>query len=168
ASSQLIGVETMRKYNITEHTNCAEYGKLAVQQVRIVSSSGTNDCHRSLFEYQLNSALGAKNYFEATKGPFKRHQFGGTIGGALKKDKLFVFGNYEGFQQRLAQSTRTIYPDMQSRQGLLPCYLAYPTSTAANCPDRAAYVPVPNLKPGMLPFANHFWPAPNSTEVLSA
>src|SRR5439155_17695808 len=69
------------------------------------------------------------------------------------------------FQQRLAQSNRSIYPDAQSRQGLLPCYLAYP-STPGACPDRAAFVPVPDLKPGMLPFANAFWPVPNGPEVL--
>src|SRR6059036_1077481 len=166
ASSQLLGVEAVREYNVLEHTYGAEYGKRAGGQVRIVTSSGTNDWHGSLFEYHRNSALDAKNYFEATKGPFKRHQFGGTIGGPLKKDKLFVFGNYEGFQQRLGQSNRSVYPDAQSRQGLLPCYLAYPTNVAANCPDRAALVPVPNLQRGMLPFANNFWPLPNGPEVL--
>ena len=83
------------------------------------------------------------------------------------KDKLFVFGNYEGFQQRLGQSNRSVYPDVPSRQGLLPCYLAYPTNVAANCPDRTANVPVPNLRPGMLPFANNFWPVPNGPEVFA-
>ena len=168
ASSQLLGVEAVREYNVLEHTYGAEYGKRAGGQVSIVTSSGTNQWHGSLFEYHRNSALDAKNYFEDTKGPFKRHQFGGTIGGPLKTDKLFVFGNYEGFTQRLAQSTRSIYPDVQSRQGLLPCYLAYPGNVAANCPDRAAFVPVPNLQRGMLPFANAFWPVPNSSELLSA
>jgi len=167
ASSQMLGVEAVREYNVLEHTYGAEYGKRAGGQVSIVTSSGTNQWHGGVFEYMRNSALDATNYFELTKGPFKRHQFGGTIGGPLKKDKLFVFGNYEGFQQRLAQSTRAIYPDVQSRQGLLPCYLAYPTNVAANCSDRAAYVLVPNLKPGMLPFANAFWPVPNSLEVFT-
>jgi len=148
ASSQLLGVEAVREYNVLEHTYGAEYGKRAGGQVSIVTSSGTNDWHGSLFEYHRNSALDAKNYFEATKGPFKRHQFGGTIGGPLKKDKLFVFGNYEGFQQRLAQSTRTVYPDVQSRQGLLPCYLATPSACppTADPAARAAFVPVPNLQ----------------------
>src|SRR2546427_611463 len=166
ASSQLLGVEAVREYNVLEHTYGAEYGKRAGGQVSIVTSSGTNDWHGNLFEYMRNSALDAKNYFEDAKGPFKRHQFGGTIGGPLKTDKLFVFGNYEGFQQRLAQSTRAIYPDVPSRQGFLPCYLAYPTTPGA-CPDRAALVTVPNLKPGMLPYANAFWPVPNSSEVFT-
>src|SRR5438874_5800460 len=167
ASSQLLGVEAVREYNVLEHTYGAEYGKRAGGQVSIVTSSGTNYWHGNLFEYMRNSALDAKNYFEDAKGPFKRHQFGGTIGGPVKKDKMFVFGNYEGFQQRLAQSTRGIYPDAPSRQGLLPCYLAYTANTQASCPDRRALVAVPNLKPGMLPYAQLWWPVPNSSEVLS-
>src|SRR5947199_9900672 len=167
ASSQLLGVEAVREYNVLEHTYGAEYGKRAGGQVAIVTSSGTNQWHGDLFEYHRNSALDAKNYFEDAKGPFKRHQFGGTLGGPLKKDKVFVFGNYEGFQQRLAQSTRAIYPDLESRQGLLPCYLAFPTTVASSCPDRAAFVTVPNLKQGMLPFANAFWPQPNGSDPTS-
>src|SRR3989475_7079361 len=155
ASSQLLGVEAVREYNVLEHTYGAEYGKRAGGQASIVTLSGTNQWQGNLFEHMRKSALDAKNYFEDAKGPFKRHQFGGTIGGPLKKDKLFVFGNYEGFQQRLAQRTRAIYPDVPSRQGLLPCYLAFPNAQSS-CADRAAYVPVPNLQRGMLPFANNF------------
>src|SRR5436309_1692972 len=110
--------------------------------------------------------LDARDFIQPQQGPIKRHQCGGTIGGPLMKDKLFVFGNYEGFQQRRGQSNRSVYPDVPSRQGLLPCYLAYPTNIAANCADRAALVPVPNLQRGMLPFANNFWPVPNGPEVL--
>src|ERR671937_920644 len=81
ASSQLLGVEAVREYNVLEHTYGAEYGKRAGGQVSIVTSSGTNQWHGDVFEYLRNSALDAKNFFEATKGPFKRHQFGGTLGG---------------------------------------------------------------------------------------
>src|SRR5207248_76703 len=170
ASSQLLGVEAVREYNVLEHTYGAEYGKRAGGQVNIVTSSGTNDWHGNVFEYHRNSALDARDFFQTKKGPFKRHQFGGTVGGPLMKDKLFVFGNYEGFTQRLAQSTRGIYPDPQSRQGFLPCYLATPSACpAASAPfaARAALVPVPNLKPGMLPYANLWWPVPNGSEVPS-
>src|SRR6266705_3523855 len=146
ASAQLLGVDAVREYNVLEQTYGAEYGKRAGGQGSIVTSSGTNQWHGDVFEYLRNSALDAKNYFEDAKGPFKRNQFGGALGGPLKKDKVFVFGNYEGFQQRLAQSTRAIYPDVQSRQGLLPCYLAFPTTVSSSCPDRAAFVTVPSLK----------------------
>src|SRR5205809_4215643 len=68
ASSQLLGVEAVREYNVLEHTYGAEYGKRAGGQVSIVTSSGTNDWHGNLFEYMRNSALDAKNYFEDAKG----------------------------------------------------------------------------------------------------
>ncbi|PYS15793.1 MAG: TonB-dependent receptor [Acidobacteria bacterium] len=169
ASSQLLGVEAVREYNVLEHTYGAEYGKRAGGQVSIVTTSGTNQWHGDLFEYLRNSALDARNFFEEAKGPFKRNQFGGTLGGPLKKDKLFVFGNYEGFRQRRSQTSRAIYPDGPSRQGLLPCYLATPSACPASAPfaARAALVPVPNLKPGMLPYANLFWPVPNGPQVPS-
>src|SRR5438309_1584462 len=126
ASSQLLGVEAVREYNVVEHTYGAEYGKRAGGQVSIVTSSGTNQWHGDVFEYLRNSALDARNFFEVAKGPFKRNQFGGAIGGPLKKDKAFVFGNYEGFQQRLARSDRQIVPDTQSRLGFLPCNVITP------------------------------------------
>src|SRR5439155_1313091 len=168
ASSQLLGVEAVREYSVLEHTYGAEYGKRAGGQVSIVTSSGTNQWHGDLFEYHRNSALDAKNFFTEEKNPFKRHQYGGTIGGPLMKDKLFVFGNYEGFQQRLGQSSRSVYPDVPSRQGFLPCYLATPTACPATAAPaaRAALVLGPNLQRGMLPFANNFWPVPNGLEVL--
>src|SRR5437016_1199407 len=103
ASSQLLGLEAVREYNVLEHTYGAEYGKRAGGQVSIVTSSGTNQWHGGLFEYHRNSALDAKDFFADEKNPFKRHQYGGTIGGPLMKDKLFVFGNYEGFRERLCQ-----------------------------------------------------------------
>jgi hypothetical protein len=165
ASAQLLGVEAVREYNVLEHTYGAEYGKRAGGQISIVTSSGTNQLHGDVFEYLRNSALDARNFFEQTIGPFKRNQFGGALGGPIKKDKLFLFGNYEGFRQRLAQSNRAIVPDTQARQGLLPCNIITPAPSP--CPA-SGYAPVPNLKQGMLPYANTFWPAPNGPEVLLA
>src|SRR5207248_1877117 len=139
-------------------------GKRAGGQISVVTSSGTNQLHGDLFEYLRNSALDARNFFEPAIGPFKRNQFGAALGGPLKKDKLFLFGNYEGFRQRLAQSSRAIVPDGPSRQGLLPCNLIAPAPIP--CPA-SGFAPVPNLKQGMLPYANSFWPAPNGPEILT-
>src|SRR5437867_8953576 len=97
AGGQLLGVDAVREYNVLSDTYGAEYGKRAGGQISIVTSSGTNQVHGSLFEFVRNSAFDARNFFDQGIGtpPFKRHQFGGTLGGPLKKDKLFLFGNYE-------------------------------------------------------------------------
>src|SRR5437870_5839771 len=157
AGGQLLGVDAVREYNVLQHTYGAEYGKRAGGQIAVVTSSGTNTWHGSGFEYLRNSALDARNFFDQTTStpPFKRNQFGGTLGGPIKKDKLFIFGNYEGFQQRLALSQLAIVPDNCARQGLMS------TVSAAACGG-----PVPNLKTRILPFVNAFWPAPNGSEYL--
>src|SRR5438094_1168247 len=166
ASRELLGVEAVREFNVLTDTYSAEYGKRAGGQINIVTTSGTNQLHGTAFEYLRNSALDARNFFDQTIGapPFKRNQFGGALGGPLKKDKMFVFGNYEGFRQRLALSSRAIVPDLESRQGLLPCNVITPAPSP--CPA-SGFAPVPNLKQGMLPYANAFWPSPNGPEVLT-
>src|SRR6058998_2903323 len=98
AGGQLLGVDAVREYNVLSDTYGAEYGKRAGGQISIVTSSGTNQLHGSVYEFLRNSALDARNFFDDTIStpPFKRNQFGATLGGPLKKDKLFLFGNYEG------------------------------------------------------------------------
>lgn len=149
ASAQLLGVDAVREFNVLADTYGVEYGKRAGGQVNIVTSSGTNQLHGDLFEYLRNSAFDARNFLDQTIGtpPFKRNQFGGTLGGPLKKDKMFLFGNYEGFRQRLAASSASVVPGALARQGLLP--------------DGS---PVPNLKPAMKDYANAFWPKPTTTD----
>src|ERR1019366_3886848 len=97
ASGQLLGVDAVREFNVVQHTYGAEYGKRAGGQVSIVTSSGTNQLHGDVFEFLRNSVLDARNFFDFPIGeriaPFKRNQFGGSLGGPIKKDKDFLFGN---------------------------------------------------------------------------
>src|SRR2546428_1995095 len=149
ASRQLLGVEAVREFNVLTDTYGAEYGKRAGGQINIVTSSGRHQLHGSAFEYLRNSALDARNFFVQTTGapPFKRNQLGGSVGGPLKKDKLFLFGTYEGFQERLSRSSASVVPGAFARKGLMP--------------DGS---PVPGLKPEMLKYANAFWPAPSTPD----
>jgi hypothetical protein len=143
-SGDLLGIDAVREFNVLTDTYGAEYGKRAGAQVTVVTQSGSNALHGSLFEFLRNSALDARGIFD--KGPvppFRRNQFGGALGGPLKKDRLFAFGNYEGFRQSLAVSGVSIVPDQLARQGLLP---------NGN--------PVANLNQSMLPYMS-FWPEPN-------
>src|SRR5712692_2627808 len=155
AGGQLLGVEAVREYNVISNTYGAEYGKRAGGQISVVTTSGTNQLHGDVYEYLRNSAFDARNFFDQTIGtpPFKRHQFGGALGGPIKKDKLFLFGNYEAFRQRLALSQLAIVPDNCIRQGQFP-------NASGAC------APVANLQQGMVPFAKYFWPAPNGSEFL--
>ena len=152
-SGELLGIDAVREFNVLSDTYSAEYGKRAGAQVTVVTQSGTNQLHGSLFEFIRNSALDARNTFDqGFVPPFRRNQFGGAAGGPIKKDRLFVFGNYEGFQQRLAVTNVSVVPDNQARLGNLP--------NAAG-----VYTKVANLNPAMLAYMS-FWPVANGPELL--
>jgi len=169
-STQLLGVEAIREFNVLGHSYGAEYGKRSGGQVTAVTQSGTNQLHGTVFHYLRNSALDARNFFDDAVAPFKRNQFGASLGAPIVRDKMFIFGNYEGFRERLGESHNEFVPSVQTRQGLLPCNVIYTTASAraGNCPDLNAYIPVPNLQRGMLPYANLFYPAPNGPEDRDA
>src|SRR5881296_3095778 len=153
-SDQLLGVEAVREYNVLGHSYGAEYGKRSGGQITVVTTSGTNQWHGAAFEYLRNNKLDARPFFSSTEGaaPFKRNQFGGSLGGPIRRDKMFIFGTYEAFRERRNDETTAIVPSAQARQGLIPCHIANPTNTAAACPNPGAYVTAPNLVPGILPF----------------
>jgi len=153
-SGELLGIDAIREFNVLTDTYPAEYGKRSGAQVMVVTQSGTNVLHGSLFEFLRNSAMDARNFFDqASAPPFRRNQFGGALGGPLKKNRLFLFGNYEGFRQALAVSNVSVVPDSQARLGSLP--------NAAG-----VYAPVANINPKILPYMS-FWPVANGAELLA-
>ena len=154
-SGQLLGIDAIREFNVQTDTYGAEYGKRAGAQVSVVTQSGTNALHGSLFEFLRNSALDARSYFaQGANPPFRQNQFGAALGGPLKRDRLFLFGNYEGFRQSLTISNVAVVPDAQARQGFLPS------------PSTGIYAKVANLNPTMLQYMP-FWPQPNGQELLA-
>ena len=123
-SGQLLGVDAVREFNVATDTYGASYGKRDGAQVSIVTASGTNQVHGNAFEFLRNSALDARNYFDAGSIPeLQRNQFGGSLGGPLRRDKLFLFGNYEGFRQNWGLSAVTLVPDNASRSAAAPSVL---------------------------------------------
>ena len=151
-SGELLGIDAVREFNVLSDTYSTEYGKRAGAQVTVVTQSGSNQVHGSVFEFLRNSALDARSFLD--KGdvpPFRRNQFGGALGGPIKKDKLFLFGNYEGFRQSLAVSNVSIVPDAAARTGVLP----------------NASATVTGLAPAMLNYMS-FWPVANGQNLLAA
>ncbi len=147
ASGQLLGVDAVREFNVVSDVYGAEYGKRPGGQVTILTTSGTNQIHGSLYEFLRNSALDARNFYDqANVAPFERNEFGGALGGPIQKDKTFIFGNYEGFQQRLGLSDVTLVPDNNARNGYLP-----------NASGKLVYV---GIGQGVAPLLN-LWPVQN-------
>ena len=120
-SGELLGVDAVREFNVASDSYGASYGKRDGAQVSIVTSSGSNQFHGSVFEFLRNSAFDARNHFDVgTIPPFQRNQFGGSVGGPIRRNKAFLFGNYEGFRQNWNLSAVTFVPDDRARQGYLP------------------------------------------------
>jgi hypothetical protein len=120
-SGQLLGVDAVREFNVLADTYGANSGKRQGAQISIVTASGTNTLHGSAYEFLRNSALDARNYFDQARIPnFQRNNFGASLGGPLRRDKTFLFGNYEGYRQNLGITDVTLVPDNRARQGYLP------------------------------------------------
>lgn len=155
ASQQLLGVDAVREFNVLRNSYGADYGKKPGGQVLIVTQSGTNQFHGSVFEFLRNSAFDAPNFFsQGNNPPFQRNQFGGALGGPIQKDKTFLFGNYEGFRQHLHQTGVDLVPDTNARSGLLPCKLVTPAPNP--CP--ASGLVNVGVAPGVVPLLAA-WPA---------
>ena len=116
ASGQLLGVEAVREFNVVAGAYGAQYGKRPGGQVSIVTAGGTNQFHGTAYEFLRNSALDARNFFDAGGIPeFQRNEFGAAAGGPIERDRFFLFGNYEGFRQNLGLSDVTLVPDDAAR-----------------------------------------------------
>ncbi len=122
ASQQLLGVDAVREFNVLRDSYGAEYGKRPGGQVIIVTQSGSNQLHGSAYEFLRNNALDAPNYFDAggSPPPFQRNQFGASLGGPIRTNKTFLFGNYEGLRQHLHQTSAAFVPDEASRAAAVP------------------------------------------------
>ena len=100
-------LEALQEFKVQTNNPTAEFGVFGGAVVNLSIRSGTNQFNGSLFEYYRDESLNARNFFAATKAPFNSHQFGGTFGGPLLRNKAFFFGDY----QRLRQDQgRTILP----------------------------------------------------------
>jgi hypothetical protein len=148
-SGLLLGVDAVREFNVLESAYGAEYGKRPGGQISVVTMSGSNQLHGDLFEFLRNDKLDARNFFaQATNPPFKRNQFGGALGGPIKQNQTFFFGNYEGFRQSLHLSDVTFVPNSSARNGTLVGTNGKPIA----------------LAPGIAPYFD-LWPLPNGPDL---
>jgi len=163
----LLGVETVQEFQVLTNSYSAEFGRSSGGIINAITRSGTNKLHGNLFEYLRNSALDAKNYFDPAANripPFKRNQFGGTLGGPIRHDKTFFFGAFEAIKERLGVTGTTFVPDDSARNFLLPCQ---PSPTDPSCMANGLKdVSVPGTRADVNSLLQILFPVANGPEVL--
>ena len=113
-------VDAIQEFEVASSTYDASYGRNAGAQVNVITRSGANRCYGTLFEFFRNASLDARNYFAPANEPapdYNRHQFGGSIGGPVTRDRIFFFGNYEGTRLREGLTRVTTVPTLAERRG---------------------------------------------------
>jgi hypothetical protein len=134
-----LGIEAIGEFQTLTNTFNAQFGGNGAV-INAVSKSGTNSFHGSAYDFLRNSDLDARGAFDPHTIPaFRRNQFGGSVGGPIKKDKAFFFVNYEGIQQLLGETKVAFVPDATHRTPTTTNALA-----ATYIADTMALYPLPD------------------------
>ena len=111
-------LDSIAEFRILTSNTDAEYGNYSGGLINVVTKSGGNALHGSTFEFLRNTDLDAKNYFSTQRSIFQQNQYGGTLGGPIKRDKLFFFADYQGQHTKQGQDTGVIaVPSLANRIG---------------------------------------------------
>jgi hypothetical protein len=146
-----LGVDAVAEFSVLTSNYSAEYGRTSGGVINAVTRSGTNNLHGGGYYFRRDSALDTRNYFDGPDiPPFYRHQYGGSIGGAVQKDKTFFFGDYEGINQSLGVTQVDTMPTAAARAGNIHDANGNPITVAVN----------PLIKPYL-----QFFPLPNGAAV---
>ena len=110
-------LDAMEEFRVISNNYSAEYGHSTGGIIALSTRSGTNDFHGSVFEFARNNAIDARNFFAATTPPLNLHQFGGSIGGPIIKDKTHFFASWEETREAYGSSVISTVPTLAERQG---------------------------------------------------
>jgi hypothetical protein len=122
----VMGVDAVKEFSVITSNAPADYGKTSGGVINAVSRSGANTIHGSAYEFIRNNAFDALNFFKSKDSsghtitpPFRRNQFGGSVGGPVIKDHTFFFADYEGLRQSLSSTSNITVPTATARTGAL-------------------------------------------------
>lgn len=145
-TNSLVSVDALQEFRIETSSFAPEFGRTPGGQISIITRSGTNQFHGSLFDYLRNDILDANDWFNGftnnpplPKAEERQNDFGGTVGGPIFKDRTFFFFSYEGLRLRLPQTALTTVPDLNARANAVPAMQSFLNSyPLPNGPDDAA------------------------------
>ena len=132
-----LGVDAVEQFSVLTSNYPAQNGRSSGGIIGASTRSGTSEFHGSVYEFFRNSALDARNFFDTKKPPFRRNQFGVSLGGPILKDRTFIFGDYEGLRSSLGVTQVDTVPSAAARAGI--------------------------SDPTVLGFVDAFYPLPNGT-----
>ena len=137
-----LGVDAVEQFSVLTSNYPAQHGRSSGGIIGASTRSGTSEFHGSVYEFFRNSVLDARNFFDTRKPPFRRNQFGASLGGPIQKERTFIFGDYEGLRSSLGVTQVDTVPSAAARAGNL--------SSGQITVD-----------PNVLSFMNAFYPLPN-------
>ena len=111
--------EALGEFKLQTNAFSAEFGRAGGAVISVTTRSGTNELHGSVYEFLRNSALDARGPFDrGNLPPLRQNEFGATLGGPIRKNRTFLFGDYSGFRQRAGQSATVSVPTLNQRNGI--------------------------------------------------
>lgn len=113
-------LENVQEFRVESNNYPAEFGTGTGGQITIVTKSGGNDIHGGIFNYLRNDKMDSRNFFDSRKNPLRLNQFGGSIGGPIKKDKIFWFNSFEALKQRQSVPFREAVPSESAKTRAVP------------------------------------------------
>ena len=180
-TDQPLPMDAVQEFRVLENNYSAEYGQTQSGVVTEATRSGTNQIHGSLFEYWRNEALNARNFFASSRPEFRQNQFGGTVGGPIRKDRTHYFVSYERTQQLTGGVRLVTVPTQQQRAGdfsatynaqgrVIPIYDPATTQTVNGTATRALFpgnvIPTSRLDTVARNMAS-YWPLPNTAGSIT-
>jgi hypothetical protein len=134
-----LGVDAIQEFSVITGNADAQYGRQSGGVINAVTRAGSNSLHGSVYEFLRNSALDTRNYFDGPDvPPFKRNQFGASLGGPIDRNHTFFFFDYEGLRQELSTTTLDTVPSNNARNGIVCANSACTSTTKVTIDPKVA------------------------------
>ena len=144
-----LGVDAIQEFSVLTSNYSAEYGRASGGVINAITKSGTNQFHGDAYWFLRSKIFDARNFFDTTLPPFHRNQFGASGGVPIKKNKTFIFADYEAIRQDKSDTFSNLVPSAAARAG-----------TLCSTPDGTCKTSTITVDPKVVPYLG-FWPLPN-------
>lgn len=154
-------VEAIQEFKMQSNVYNAEYGSVGGAVINVVTKSGTNELHGNVYEFLRNDVFDARNFFASEVAPLRRNQFGFSLGGPIRRNRTFLFGNYEGLRERAGITRTAVVPSSLERLGDFSQSAVKPVDPLTGQPFPQDRIPIARLHPISQQLLQ-FYPEPNN------